>query len=94
MKEWLDGSTRLLPLSYHYANESENDISAEEKVAVICLNLIDVNMILNMAQVIKFDEGMVGWQHAPSLPLSLNESESDIPVQEKVKVTCFKLHQF
>ena len=59
MKEWLDGSTRLLPLSYHYANESESNISAEEKVAVI-LNLIDVNMIFNLEQVIKFNEGMGG----------------------------------
>ena len=48
-------------------------------------------LILYLVQVIKFNEGMVRWQHAPLRPLSCDnaddrERESDIFVNEKVKV--------
>ena len=36
MKEWLDGSTRLLPLSY---DKSESDIPVQETVKVLCFKL-------------------------------------------------------
>ena len=48
-------------------------------------------LILSRVQVIKFNEGMVGWKHARLLPLSCDnaddrEGESHISNEEKVNV--------